>query len=136
MINKFNQPLYHLVFGTNNERGIEVMKNAIWSVDKTGNYRFSDRFPTTQQGITDFYDSKWEHWVPRAAGLVYQKFSEQEVPLSLIKKFVVIDTIYPFKKSILRYLESSGPSRIVSVTVPGKKRRKGTFRDDCWVKFL
>jgi len=112
------------------------MKNAIWSVDKTGNYRFSDRFPTTQHSISDFYDSKWEHWVPKAAGQVNQKFSGHEVPLGLIKNYVIIDTIYPFKKSILRYLESSVPTRIESVTVPGRKRRKGSFRDDCLVKFL
>jgi len=136
MINKFNQVIYHLIFCTKHIRGLEVMKEAIWRVDKTGNFTFSDRIPTSQSSITSFVDSKWgPHWVPNAARQVYSKFSGKEVPLGEIKEFVLTETIYPFRKSILKCLEESDQPKIYSVRVPQRKRRRGTFPDDCYVYF-
>ena len=42
MSNKFNRPDYFLFFGTNNLTGLVKMKEAMWKVDKTGKYEFSD----------------------------------------------------------------------------------------------
>ena len=38
-----NRPLYHLVFGTKNLKGMEVMKAAMFKVDRRGTYKFSDK---------------------------------------------------------------------------------------------
>jgi len=43
MINKSNQPIYHLIFGTNSIKGLKEMKRAMWKVDETGMFSFSDR---------------------------------------------------------------------------------------------
>ena len=40
MINQFNKPDYFLFFGTNNPKGLEKMKEAMWKVDKSGSFKF------------------------------------------------------------------------------------------------
>ena len=43
MFDNKGQPLYWLLFCPNNVRGLEEMKKAMWSVDKSGEFRCSDR---------------------------------------------------------------------------------------------
>jgi len=136
MLSKFNQVIYHLIFCTKHIRGLEEMKKAIWRVDKTGNFTFSDRIPESQSRLISFVDTKWgPHWIPNAAKQVYSQFSGKRVQLEEIKEFVLIDTIYPFRRSILKCLEESDPPKIYCVEVPQRKRRKGSFPDGCYVYF-
>ena len=43
MVDQRNKDLYFLFFGTNHIRGLEKMKDAMWKVQPSGDYRFSDR---------------------------------------------------------------------------------------------
>jgi len=51
MVNKFNKPDYFLFFGTNNELGLERMKEAMWKADKTGTFQFSDATYDPNQSV-------------------------------------------------------------------------------------
>ena len=50
-----------LIFGTNNLRGLEVMKSAMWKSDQTGDYRFSDR--VDKSGQQSFFSNLKPAWL-------------------------------------------------------------------------
>jgi len=134
MINKFNQVIYHLIFCTNSLKGLEEMKKAMWNVDRTGEYKFSDRWDQTQTYIFDFQDEA--HWIPNAAEQVYDKFKGTSVSVEDVSEYVIANTNYIFIKAILRYIEDNNPERINSVQVEsGRKRRKRTFPPGCIIHF-
>lgn len=133
MINKYNQVIYHLIFCTNNLKGLDVMKKAMWRVDRRGEFKFSDREDEHQKYIFDFQDE--EHWIPRAAKEVCEKFKGTVVKVSDIEEFVIAETNYIFKKAILRHIEKYNPEKIKDVTVPGKTRRKSSFLDESIIHF-
>lgn len=49
MINKANQTQYALFYGTNHIKGLEVMKDAMWIIDPTCGFSFSDRTDPRQE---------------------------------------------------------------------------------------
>jgi hypothetical protein len=130
MIGEHNQVIYHLIFCTNHIKGLEVMKNAMWIVDRTGDYKFSDREVPGQMYIFDFQNE--EYWIPPAAESIYKKFKGLTVNVMQIKEYVIAETPYVFKKEILRYIEKNQSNRIINVT---DRKRKGEFLDSSYVTF-
>jgi three-Cys-motif partner protein len=131
MVGKQDQIIYYLVFGTKHWKGIEVMKDAMWKVDRTGLYRFSDLTNPNQVYLID-YETK-PHWIPSAADMVHQKFRGQTVLEDDVHKFVVTETPFVYRKSILQHLEKRSPPKIASVTC--RKTRALTYPDGCSVTF-
>ena len=130
MIGKKNQLIYHLVFATRHLRGLEVMKEAMFKVDRRVTYRFSDRTDPKQTFILDYGNE--ENWVSEASKLVYTEFRGQRVSVEEIHEFVIVDTPYIFKKKILQHLESSKPPRIAQVD---GRTRPLTYLDGCEIIF-
>lgn len=128
MIGKHNQVIYDLVFATNGLKGLKVMKEAMWKVDPRGTYRFSDTTDVRQKYILDFTDKK--HWISDAADMVFRVFKGKTVTIGEIEEYVIIETPYPFRKEILRYLEQKGKISNVS-----GRRRRLTFPDRCVITF-
>lgn len=126
MVDASNNVLYILVFATHSVKGMELMKEAMWAADETGSYRFSDRTDPAQQTL--LLDEPT--WLAPAANAVYTHFSHRKVPIEEVWAFVVIETPYRFRKSILKRLEEAG--RIMSVE---PRRRARTFPDDCTIRF-
>ena len=55
-----DKPIYDLFFATNHPSGIDAMKDAMWKVDQSGGYSFSDA--TDPQQVTLFTDTpNWNH---------------------------------------------------------------------------
>lgn len=135
MVNKFGQPEYHLVYGTTNIKGIEVMKDAMYSVDRRMNYRFSDRERRGQTYLLDYSDEV--HWSRDAARMVFERFRGRAASVEEIKSFILLDTPFVFKKKlILKALEQDSPSKIVDVSLPGgRPRRRNTYPPGCRIKF-
>jgi three-Cys-motif partner protein len=134
MVNRNNQTIYYLVFGTKHLTGLDRMKMAMTKVDRTGNFKFSDLKDPKQRLLIDY--STEDHWVPAAAKLVFKKFSGQEVPVKSIQEFVLAETPYLFKKSlILKYLEQADSPKILRVTRGTKKRRKYTYPSGSLITF-
>ncbi len=130
MIGEKNQLIYHLVFATKHIRGLEVMKEAMFKVDRRGTYRFSDRTNPNQTFLLDYGNE--ENWVSEAAKFVYKKFRGETVSVEEVHDFVIIDTPYIFRKKILQHLESLKPSQIVKVE--GRKRPL-THPEGCTITF-
>jgi len=132
MINKFNMPIYHLVFCTSNIKGLEVMKKAMWNVDITGEYKFADNWDEKQSFLFEFSDKT--HWIPQAARAVYNEFQGRTTSIPDINRYVIAETPFLFYKSILQYIENNIEGSIANVILD-RKRRRGSFPDDCFIVF-
>jgi three-Cys-motif partner protein len=130
MIGEHNQIIYYLVFATKHLKGLEVMKEAMWKADRTGLYRFSDVTGFKQAFLMDFKDEP--AWVESAANAVYQKFKGQTVSEDEIHQFVVVDTHFLYRKSILQYLERSSPPKIINVS---NRRKSFSYPEGCSITF-
>jgi three-Cys-motif partner protein len=131
MIGDQNQLLYYLVYGTKHWKGLEVMKEAMWKVDRRGTYTFSDLTDVNQTYIIDWQNSAY--WVPIAAGMVHDRFKGDTVEESVVHQFVITDTPFIYRKPILKHLESGcHPPKIRSVT--GRKKRL-SYPEGCVITF-
>ena len=122
MINKNNQTAYFLIFGTNNWRGIEVMKNAMWEIDPTGNYTFSDLSHPGQVTLMDFGGFNY-----KSIQNEVKKLSGQELTIIEIRKYITLETPYPTKRlktEILKPMELNNelipisPRKISKISYP------------------
>lgn len=131
MMNKMNKIDYFLFFGTNMMTGLEKMKEAMWRVDKSGNFQFNDATYNTFQGIL-FEPS------PRISELkknIMEKFEGKSISSKQLGDFIVVSTPFlrsHYKTSILKPMESVNPPTIEVFN----RKRKGTYPDDCIIKFL
>ena len=120
IIGKHNQPIYYLIFGTKYAKGLEVMKNAMWKVDRRGTYKFSDLTDENQTYLLD-YSQPGSDWIFQASKMVYNNFRGKTVKVSAVWHYVITETPYKNHKQILRYLESNfDPPKICGVE--GRKR--------------
>lgn len=130
MIGPSNQIIYYLVFATKHLRGLEVMKEAMWNVDPTGLYKFSDITGLNQSLLMDFQSEPF--WVKNAANIVYQNFKGKTVDENEIHKFVVASTQYLYRKTILQYLEKDTPPKIIKVST---RKRAFCYPERCSITF-
>ena len=131
MIAEYNQIVYYLIYATKSLKGLEVMKDAMLKVDRTGSYKFSDITGFNQTYLDDFQNEPT--WVQNAADVVYAKFRGKTVSHDEIYEFMVADTPFPFKKlSILKNLEKNSPPKIVNVS---NRKRVYTYPPGCSITF-
>jgi len=125
MINKNNQTAYYLIFGTNYWRGIEEMKRAMWSVDPSGDYTFSDLSHPGQTTLMDF--SGFDYSVIQKE---LKKLSSQELTIWEIRQYITLKTPYSTRKlrtEVLTPLELRGelialsPRRTKRISYPSDK---------------
>ena len=121
--------IYYLVYATRHEKGMGVMKEAMWRIDPTGMYKFSDRTNPRQKRLLDYTNEAW--WAGAAGRDVYTRFKGKTVPLEIVKTFVILETPWLFRKrSILRRLEEKG--RITKVK---PRKRAFTYPNGCEITF-
>jgi len=133
MINKFNKLDYFLFFGTNNELGLERMKEAMWKVDETGAFQFSDVTHDPKQSV--LFELKPQF--SRLKKDILFEFKGKEVSIGDLETFVIQKTAFlrsHIRKNILDKMEISDPPEI-EVYSP-KKRRKRTYPSGTIIKFL
>ncbi|MEH2611326.1 three-Cys-motif partner protein TcmP [Bradyrhizobium sp. AZCC 1693] len=123
MRNERNTMDYFLFFATNNELGLKKIKEAMWRVDESGTYTFSDATDPNQSVL--FSAEPNRELLKR---LIVGKFEGTEVTASEIERFVVHET--PFRethyKKVLQTLE--GAERLIPIDPPANRRR-GTYAD-------
>jgi len=134
MISKQNQVLYYVIFATKHWLGLKYMKESMWNVDRRGKYAFSDRLGRAQRFLIDYNEDK-SIWIPNAANKVYEKFRNKTVPVTEIEKYVITETEYIFRKSILNFIEDNYKDAIVEVRVPGRKRKGKSFPPGSVIEF-
>lgn len=121
MKNDKNATDYFLYYGTNHIKGLEKMKDAMWKVDNSGAYTFSDHRAQKLQLEFDFteFDSPDLNVL---ATQIFNKFAGNSALAETVKDFVVTDTIFRRSKHsthALKLLEESGKIK----TVSGRKKR-------------
>jgi three-Cys-motif partner protein len=123
MRNERNTMDYFLFFATNNELGLKKMKEAMWRVDESGTYSFSDATDTDQAVLFAVEPDR-----ALLSRLVANRFADSETTPTDIERFVVRDTAFreTHYKKVLRALEEEGT--IIPVNPPAK-RRPGTYAD-------
>jgi len=134
MINKANKIDYFIFFGTNNTVGLKKMKEAMWNVDESGAFHFSDATYNPMQSILfetmpNFSDLK---------KIILEHFSGRVISVQELENFIITQTPYRethYKRQILAPMEKAEPPEI-EVTSLAPHRRKGTYPNDCIVKFV
>jgi hypothetical protein len=114
---------YFLFFATNNELGLKKIKEAMWRVDESGTYTFSD---ATNPNQSVLFSAEPDRELLKR--LIMEKFEGTEATPNEIERFVVRDT--PFRethyKKVLQSLEGLG--RITPLNAL-PTRRRGTYAD-------
>ena len=118
MIDRGNRTEYFLIFATHHVDGLKAMKRAMWVVDPSGAFQFSDATVSNQLALfspePDFDQLK---------RLILDRFSGRVAAVEQIELFVVTETPFMeshFKKQILVPMEKSGLLDVVES--PRKKR--------------
>ncbi|MGH9974598.1 MAG: three-Cys-motif partner protein TcmP [Nitrososphaeraceae archaeon] len=131
MKDRNDRHIYNLLFATKNLKGLEVMKEVMFKIDRRGAYKFSDKTHPHQKFLID-YVTEENSWISRAADMVFHEFKKNTVNLDKIEEFVISKTPYVFRKDILKHLESSKPVKILNVH---GRTRKFTYPDNCTISF-
>lgn len=130
MVNKQNQPVYYLVYGTKHPLGLKVMKDAMWKVDRRGTYKFSDLTDVNQKYLIDFQSPQW---IPKAAKMIHNYFKGKTVTEKDVYNYVITETHYRYQKQILKYLEKECiPQKIIKVE--GRQKRF-SYPKGCIISF-
>jgi three-Cys-motif partner protein len=122
---------YFLFFATNNRKGIQKMKEAMWKVDQSGEFRFSD---ATNPAQLQLFSPQ-----PDFASLeraIRARFASRDVTVDEIEVFVLAETPFRethFKRNILAELERR--SLIAAIDAPATRRR-GSFPPGLRLRFV
>ena len=107
MKDKRNQTIYYLIFATKHIKGLKVMKDAMFKVDRSGSHLFSDLSDPTQTFIMD-YDE--EYWIRNPADMLFNKFRGKTVNFGQVEEFVYDKTPFIFNRiytSVFGRIESA-----------------------------
>jgi three-Cys-motif partner protein len=122
MYDKNGVLLYWLVFCSCHLRGLEEMKKAMWYVDNTGEFRFSDKDDPDQLKLLELsYGQDWlaEELRSRLAG--------QTMTVGDVKAHVLTQTPCYLYREALGIIEMNNSLQVLNAP---PRRRKGTFSDD------
>lgn len=129
MKNEKNATDYFLYYGTRHIKGLEKMKDAMWAVDNSGAYTFSDYEALSNQlRFVEFDKPDFDI----LANEIYREFAGQRVKSGVVKDFVITDTI--FRKSVhanaaLKILDKNG-----FLKVENRKGKNG-YPENCTLCF-
>lgn len=120
---------YYLFFCTNHELGLEKMMEAMWAMDPSGRYRFSDKTAKQTVLFTDEPDLK------PLARRIRKQFKERDVPIKQVDRFVITVAGYlrKHRKAVLDVWEDNKRIRIISAP---PKRRRHTWGADVVVRIV
>lgn len=140
MINKSNRTDYFLFFGTNSLEGLKKMKSAMWKVDESGMFQFSDATynplqPTLMETTPDYDLLKT---------IILNQFRNKKVLIRDLEKFILTKTPFRethYKKAILQKMEKTDPPGFVRCCTDCGvqalcKRKKSFFTENCVIQLL
>ena len=124
-----HQLLSWLFFCTSNERGLEEMKKAMYQLDLTGNFRFSDRDVGQFNLLAESFDNDW------LADHLLEQFKGQVLTLGAIRMHVLTETPLIRYKKALGQLEAKG-NLTVKNPPAGRHRRSFNLDPPTQIEFL
>lgn len=108
MLDSDNKLLYWLFFSTNNIRGLEVMKEAMWKVDQTGSFSFSDKEGLSQLALLTFYNEAW------LVNTLRHSLAGRTMSVDEIREYVLTKTPCFRFRGALGILEKEGTLRVIN----------------------
>ena len=116
---------YFLFFATKNRTGLRKMKEAMWGVDQSGEFTFSDGTNPDQMLLFGKHPN-----LAVLRGEITTHFAGRETTVGSIEQFVVERTAFreTHYKAVLRELEQMSPPGVIVLNAPATRRR-GTFAD-------
>jgi hypothetical protein len=134
MRNRAGSTDYFLFYATNNIVGLKKMKEAMWKVDKSGEFSFSDATDPDQAVL--FGDQPRYELLRKQ---IVDQFKGQEPTRGDIEDFVLAKTAFRdthYKQHVLKLLELEDPPQIQIIGAP-PNRRRGTFASaEMRIRFL
>jgi three-Cys-motif partner protein len=131
MTNKANRTDYFLFFGTNHLMGLKKMKAAMWDVDESGSFEFSDA--TYNPAQPTLFQTKPNYQSLKKA--IIDKFGGMSVKVVDLETFILTQTPFRethYKRPILAPMEREGEIKVNGA----KDRRRGSFPENCVIEFL
>ena len=115
MIDQQNKTSYFLFYVTKNILGLAKMKEAMWNIDKTGNFVFSDNTDPRQTVLFTLDETNI------LENQIISHFRGKEISISEIEQFVVSKTAFlaTHYKGVLKNLEEKG---FLKSLTPRKKK--------------
>ena len=107
--------VYALVFGTNSLEGLKEMKRAMWNVDPTGRFFFSDRTNANQSTLLQY--TKEKDYMDLIKNEILGRFQGSEADISEVENHIWVETPFCFdnvRGQILSPLEKAGTIEVVS----------------------
>ena len=111
---------YYLFYATNYLLGLKKMKEAMWRVDISGEFRFSDATDPLQ--LVLFGD---EPQFNVLKSQIVNWFQGRETTVGEVEEFVVSETAFRethYKRQVLKTLETSQPPALIIIDPPAKRR--------------
>lgn len=134
MRNKSNATDYFLFFATTSLLGMEKMKDAMWVVDPSGAYDFSD-FTNPDQLV--LFTPAPDYMLLKR--MLQARFRGKTVSLKEIEDYIVGETPYRasgYKTAVLKPMELAQPAEI-RIMAASASRKRGTFADETMrIQFL
>lgn len=115
---------YFLFYGTNSLLGLKKMKEAMWKVDESGEFSFSDA--TNPDQLTLFEKEPRFDLLRRQ---IVERFAGLETTVGEIEDFVLAETAFRethYKRRVLRPIELGSPQLVAAVDPP-HGRQPGTY---------
>ena len=116
---------YYLFYATNNILGLKKMKEAMWRVDESGEFRFSD---ATDPRQTVLFGNEPHFELLERQLLAH--FWGLDASVEEVEEFVLAETAFreTHYKWVLKSLEFATPP-VIEVVDPPPGRRRGTYPD-------
>ncbi len=130
MLNKRNTTDYFLFFGTNHPRGLSAMKDAMWGVDPSGTYQFSD---VTDQNQLLLFQPEPDYSLLK--GMLHARFDGETVSIEEIDRYVLEETpfrVAGYKEKVLVPMEDASE---ISIIAGSKRRKRHTYPDGVRIHF-
>lgn len=121
---------YTLFFGTRNLRGLEKMKDVMWSVDPAGGCRYADTTDPNQEVLF-----KPQPDFAQLESMLRQRFADEAFSIETAEQFVLEGT--PFAKSHLktRTLKPAEAAGRLCAVDPAAGRKRGTYPTGTCLRF-
>ncbi len=130
MKNKSNKDDYLLFFATKSLLGLERMKEAMWRVDKKGNFEFSDATYNPNQTVLFELGPNFSE----LKKIMLKEYKGKRVTAKELEYFVIAKTpftMFHYKTNILKPMEENEEIRVF-----GDRKRKFSYPDGVIIEFL
>ena len=129
MKNENNTTIYDLFFATNHEKGIDAMKDAMWNVDPSGDYSFSDATNPNQAVLFEVHPN-WDQLID----ILVERFGGQTVLWSEVAE-EIRNTPFRIRKIPIKDAAKGDDARLEIINPAGTRRN--TIKDDVTqIRFL